>query len=111
MRNHFSLHFLIMRRGSRIIPVEGSDEVLLEILRSWDPFIGRKTAIMDLHGKVKQRHPWGVVGITVEEGESLIQRRESDVKTVPLSTLEPLCGWTDSEIEALSKHIKTNQKN
>ena len=103
--------FLIMRRGSRIIPVEGSDEALLETLRSWDPFIGRKTAIMDLHGKVKQRHPWGVVGITVEEGESLIQRRESDVKTVPLSTLEPLCGWTESEIEALSKHIRMPHKN
>ena len=42
---------------------------------------------MDLHGKVKQRHPWGVVGITVEEGESLIQRRESDVKTVPCPLL------------------------
>lgn len=103
--------FLIMRRGSRIIPVEGSDDNLIQILRMWDPFIGRKSAIMDLHGKVKQRHPWGVVGITVEEGESLIQRRESDVKTVPLSTLEPLCGWTDSEIEALSKHIRMPGKN
>ena len=103
--------FLIMRRGSRIIPVEGSDDDLIQILRMWDPFIGRKSAIMDLHGKVKQRHPWGVVGITVEEGESLIQRRESDVKTVPLSTLEPLCGWTDSEIEALSKHIRMPSKN
>lgn len=103
--------FLIMRRGSRVIPVEGSDDELLGVLRTWDPFIGRKTAIMDLHGKVKQRHPWGVVGITVEEGESLIQRRESDVKTVPLSTLEPLCGWTESEIEALSKHIRMPSKN
>ena len=103
--------FLIMRRGSRIIPVEGSDDNLIQILRMWDPFIGRKSAIMDLHGKVKQRHPWGVVGITVEKGESLIQRRESDVKTVPLSTLEPLCGWTDSEIEALSKHIRMPGKN
>ena len=103
--------FLIMRRGSRIIPVEGSDEELLEILRTWDPFIGRKTAIMDLHGKVKQRHPWGVVGITVEEGESLIQRPESDVKTVPLSTLEPLCGWTESEIQDLSKHIRDPYEN
>ena len=85
--------FLIMRRGSRIIPVEGSDENLIQILRMWDPFIGRKSAIMDLHGKVKQRHPWGVVGITVEEGESLIQRRESDVKTVPLRTTLWLDGF------------------
>lgn len=103
--------FLIMRRGSRVIPVEGSDENLVQILRMWDPFIGRKTAIMDLHGKVKQRHPWGVIGITVEDGESMISRRASDVKTVPLSTLEPLCGWTNSEIEALSKHIRNPIRN
>ncbi|MBB69931.1 MAG: hypothetical protein CMB28_02360 [Euryarchaeota archaeon] len=103
--------FLIMRRGSRVIPVEGSDENLVQILRMWDPFIGRKTAIMDLHGKVKQRHPWGVIGITVEDGESMIRRRASDVKTVPLSTLEPLCGWTNSEIEALSKHIRNPIRN
>lgn len=103
--------FLIMRRGSRVIPVEGSDENLVKILRMWDPFIGRKTAIMDLHGKVKQRHPWGVIGITVEDGESMIRRRASDVKTVPLSTLEPLCGWTNSEIEALSKHIRNPIRN
>ena len=103
--------FLIMRRGSRIIPVEGSDENLIQILRMWDPFIGRKSAIMDLHGKVKQRHPWGVIGITVEEGESMIQRRASDVKTVPLSTLEPLCGWTKPEIEALSRHIRNPIRN
>ena len=103
--------FLIMRRGSRIIPVEGSDEQLLQILRDWDPFLGRTTAILDLHGKVKKRHPWGVVGISVEEGESMIQRPESDVKTVPLSTLEPLCGWTESEVEALSNHIRKPSKN
>ena len=103
--------FLIMRRGSRVIPVEGSDENLVQILRMWDPFIGRKTAIMDLHGKVKQRHPWGVIGITVEDGKSMIRRRASDVKTVPLSTLEPLCGWTNSEIEALSKHIRNPIRN
>ena len=58
------------------------------------------------NGNLLQRHAWGVVGLTVEEGESLIQRRESDVKTVPLSTLEPLCGWTTEEISALSKHIR-----
>ncbi len=98
--------FLVMRRGSRLLPVEGSDEELLEILKKWDPYLGRNSNVKDLHGKLKQRHPWGVVGLTVEEGESLIQRRESDVKTVPLSTLEPLCGWTTEEISDLSKHIR-----
>ena len=48
----------------------------------------------------------GSCRLTVEEGESLIQRRESDVKTVPLSTLEPLCGWTKEELSDLSKHIR-----
>ena len=98
--------FLVMRRGSRLLPVGGSDQELLEILKKWDPYLGRNSNVKDLHGKLKQRHPWGVVGLTVEEGESLIQRRESDVKTVPLSTLEPLCGWTTEEISDLSKHIR-----
>ena len=98
--------FLVMRRGSRILPVDGSDNELLEILRKWDPYLGRNTKIRDMHGKKKQRHPWGVVGLSVEEGESLVERRESDVKTVPLSTLEPLCGWTEKEIEDLSNHIR-----
>ena len=28
------------------------------------------------------------------------------MKTVPLSTLELLCGWTEKEVEDLSKHIR-----
>ena len=98
--------FLIMRRGSRLIPIEGCDEELLDILRKWDPYLGRYSMVKNPSGHKRRRHPWGVVGISVEEGESLIERNESDVKTVPLSTLEPLCGWTDGEIEALSKHIR-----
>ena len=60
----------------------------------------------DLHGKIRKRHPWGVVGLSVEEGEAMIERQESEVKTVPLSTLEPLCAWTDLEKENLSRHIR-----
>lgn len=98
--------FLILRRGSRLIPVDGCDEKLLDILRQWDPFLGRHSVVQGQNGKKKLRHPWGVVGLSVTEGESLIQRRESDVKTVPISTLEPLCAWTEEEIEDLSKHIR-----
>ena len=98
--------FMIMRRGSRLIPVEGSDEDLLNILRNWDPYLGRNSIVKNPKGEKRFRHPWGVVGLTTEEGESLIKRRESDVKTVPLSSLEPLCGWTEQEIEDLSKHIR-----
>tara|TARA_B100001758_G_C18381388_1_gene597439 strand:- start:553 stop:1389 length:837 start_codon:yes stop_codon:yes gene_type:complete len=98
--------FMIMRRGSRLIPVEGCDEDLLNILKNWDPYLGRNSIVKNPKGEKRFRHPWGVVGLTTEEGESLIKRRESDVKTVPLSSLEPLCGWTEQEIEDLSKHIR-----
>ena len=98
--------FLIMRRGSRLVPVDGCDEELLDVLRKWDPFLGRRSIVKNISGQKRLRHPWGVVGISTEEGESLIQRREDDVKTVPLSTLQPLCGWIDSEIDDLSKHIR-----
>jgi len=98
--------FLVMRRGSRIIPTKESQTEFVEILKSWDPYLGRNSNVRDLHGKMRRRHPWGVVGLSVEEGESLIERKESEVKTVPLSTLEPLCAWTDFEKENLSKHIR-----
>ena len=98
--------FLILRRGSRLIPVDGCDDKLLDILRQWDPFLGRHSAVQGHAGEKRLRHPWGVVGLSVTDGESLIQRRESDVKTVPISTLEPLCAWTEEEIEDLSKHIR-----
>ena len=99
--------FLVMRRGSRLIPLPESKQDLVEILQQWDPYLGRKSKVRDLNGNMKQRHPWGVVGISVEEGESHIERNESDVKTVPLSSLEPLCGWTDEEIADLSNHIRS----
>ena len=98
--------FLIMRRGSRLIPVDDCDEELLDILRQWDPYLGKHSVTKGRDGDKKLRHPWGVLGVSVTVGESLIKRRESDVKTVPISTLEPLCGWTDEEIDNLSKHIR-----
>jgi adenylyl- and sulfurtransferase ThiI len=98
--------FLIMRRGSRLIPVEGSDEKLIDELRKWDPSIGKNSKIKDIEGKIKQRYPWGVVGLSVEEGEKQFTRSADEVKTVPLSTLEPICGWTDLEKENLLKHIR-----
>ncbi len=98
--------FLIMRRGSRLIPVEGCDEELLSILKNWDPYLGRHSIVHNPDGEKRLRHPWGVVGLSAEEGELMVNRGESDVKTVPISTLEPLCGWTDGEIEDLSKHVR-----
>lgn len=97
--------FLIMRRGSRLIPTDDSEEKYLEILRKWDSSIGRNSKIKDIDGNIKTRYPWGVVGLSVEEGESLITRSEDEVKTVPLSSLDPLCAWTDAEKSNLLKHI------
>jgi len=98
--------FLVMRRGSRLIPTEESDSQFVEILKDWDPYLGRNSNVRDLHGKMRRRHPWGVVGLTVNEGEDLIERKESEGKTVPLSTLDPLCAWTELEKDNLSKHIR-----
>ncbi len=98
--------FLVMRRGSRLIPTEESDSKFVEILKDWDPYLGRNSNVRDLHGKMRRRHPWGVVGLTVNEGEDLIERKESEGKTVPLSTLDPLCAWTELEKDNLSKHIR-----
>lgn len=98
--------FLVMRRGSRLIPTKESDPELVEILKEWDAYLGRNSSVRDLHGEIRKRHPWGVVGLSVEEGEAMIERQESEVKTVPLSTLEPLCAWTDLEKENLSRHIR-----
>ena len=66
--------FLIMRRGSRLIPVEGSDEKLLSILRDWDPRLGRHSIVHDSNGEKRWRHPWGVVGLSADEGESMVKR-------------------------------------
>jgi thiamine biosynthesis protein ThiI len=97
--------FLIMRRGSRLIPVDGCDETLIEVLRNWDPFLGRQSNEKTPSGAKRKRHPWGVVGLSTEEGETYVKRRETDVKTVPLSTLEPLCAWTEAEKSAMLEHI------
>jgi len=102
--------FLIMRRGSRLIPIDGCDEEFIGILRLWDPFIGLPTKEKTRKGSTRERHPWGVVGMTVEEGEKLINRKEGE-KMTPLSTLTPLCGWTDVEKMNLRKHIDEPAKN
>ena len=97
--------FLIMRRGSRIIPVMDSNPEYVELLMKWDPFLGVRSRTKDERGQMFQRPAWGVVGLTIEQAQPHIQRRETAIKTTPLSTLEPLCGWTKSEKQALWKHL------
>jgi len=57
-----------------------------------------------------QRPAWGVVGLTLEQAKPHIQRRETAIKTTPLSTLEPLCEWTVAEKASLWQHINAPSK-
>ncbi|MBT5595489.1 MAG: hypothetical protein HOB47_05440 [Euryarchaeota archaeon] len=98
--------FLIMRRGSRIIPILESKSEFIELLSKWDPFLGVRSRTRDERGEMFQRPAWGVVGLTIEQAKPHIQRRETAIKTTPLSTLEPLCGWTEDEKQALWRHVK-----
>ena len=89
--------FLIMRRGSRIIPIMDSKPEFIDLLLKWDPFLGVRSRTKDERGQMFQRPAWGVVGLTIDQAQPYIQRREGAIKTTPLSTLEPLCGWTENE--------------
>lgn len=97
--------FLIMRRGCRILPIEGSDEALVERLRAWDANIGRRSRHHTHDGRNEDRPSWGCIGLSVEEAEPLAGRPASAVKTTPLATLDPLLGWSDEEMNALMRHF------
>ena len=97
--------FLIMRRGSRVIPIMDSKPEFIELLLKWDPFLGVRSRTKYEAEQMFQRPAWGVVGLTIEQAKPHVQRREGAIKTTPLSTLEPLCGWNDSEKTAQWKHL------
>lgn len=99
--------FLIMRRGSRIIPVLDSHQEHIAVLKNWDPFIGVRSRTKDDKNRTFQRPAWGVIGLSLLQAEPFIERREEAVKTTPLCTLEPLCGWTEVEKLALWKHLES----
>ena len=102
--------FLIMRRGSRIIPILDSKPEFVKLLSKWDPFIGIRSRTKDDTGYMFQRPAWGVVGLTLEQAKPHIQRRDAAIKTTPLSTLEPLCGCTGAEKSSLWQHINAPSK-
>ena len=89
--------FLAMRRGCRLIPMEGSEQTAIDTLSQWDPFIGKPTD--------KSKKPTGVIGASIEEAEEFIAREEGD-KIVPICSLDSLCAWTESETSHLKKHIE-----
>jgi len=98
--------FLIMRRGTRLIPVLDCEQQYIEMLSKFDPFIGSRSYAKDEVGRKIQRPAWGVLGLTKEQAAPFVQKREDAVKTTPLSTLEPLCGWSDEEKVALLNHME-----
>lgn len=97
--------FLILRRGTRILPVLESKEEYVQILKAWDPYLGRRSRMRDEEGTSHERPAWGVSGLELSDAAPYIQQRESAIKTTPLCTLEPLMGWTELEKEHLYLHI------
>lgn len=98
--------FLVMRRGTRLIPVLDCDEELIAMLAKFDPFIGLRSRANNENGKRPQRPAWGVLGLTTEQAAPFVGKHVNAVKTTPLSTLEPLCGWSEEEKIALLNHIE-----
>jgi hypothetical protein len=54
--------FLIMRRGSRIIPILDSKPEFVRLLSKWDPFLEVRSRTKYESGQMFQRPAWGVVG-------------------------------------------------
>ena len=94
--------WLMMHRGCRIKPIEGSTE----LLKSWDPALAS-----DIHaaklvtgpGRDKDPEPWGVVGHHLPNAPTTVGEEES-VRT-PMVHLEPLVGWSKEEIESLKNQV------
>jgi thiamine biosynthesis protein ThiI len=103
--------FLVMRRGVRLIPILESKTEFVEQLSYYDPFIGSRTLEHEMRGHAFERPAWGIMGLNINEAEPFIGKREEAVKTTPISTLSPLEGWSDKEIESLLKHFQKPSKN
>ena len=97
--------FLIMRRGCRLLPLQHSDAALVERLRRWDQNIGHRSMHHTHDGQVRERPSWGMIGLSVDASDPRVGRTESEVKTTPLASLDPLMGWTEGEVSNLLKHI------
>jgi hypothetical protein len=44
--------------------------------------------------------------LKIEQAAPFVQKRVDAVKTTPISTLEPLCGWSEEEKVALLNHME-----
>ena len=90
--------WLMMHRGCRIKPAKGS----VESLQQWDPALASERYAKHLvtgPGGIHDPEPWGIVAHHLPNAPVTIDEAE-DVRT-PLVHLEPLVGWSESDIEAL----------
>ncbi len=90
--------WLMMHRGCRIKPTKGSAKPL----ERWDPALASEkyaTQLLTGPGGVTNPKPWGIVAHHLADAPTTIDEGD-DVRT-PLAHLEPLVGWSESEIDAL----------
>ena len=94
--------WLMMHRGCRIKPINGSPE----LLEKWDPALASEKYASELvtgPGGKRDVEPWGVVANHLSSAPTTVQEHE-DVRT-PLVHLEPLIGWDEIEIESLRNRV------
>jgi thiamine biosynthesis protein ThiI len=92
--------WLIMHRGCRIQAISGSTDALSE----WDPMLADPEAgLVTGPGRDKDPMPWGIVGHSLPEAPTTVA--EDEEIRIPLANLEPLMGWSESEIDDLRARV------
>ena len=94
--------WLMMHRGCRIKPAKGS----VELLQQWDPALASEKYANQLVTGPGGRHdaePWGIVAHHLPDAPTTVDAEEN-VRT-PLVHLEPLVGWSESDIDELKSKV------
>jgi len=94
--------WLMMHRGCRIKPAKGS----VESLQQWDPALASEKYANQLVTGPGGRHdaePWGIVAHHLPDAPTTVDVEEN-VRT-PLVHLEPLVGWSESDIDELKSKV------
>ena len=94
--------WLMMHRGCRIKPAKGS----VESLQQWDPALASEKYANQLVTGPGGRHdaePWGIVAHHLPDAPTTVDAEEN-VRT-PLVHLEPLVGWSESDIDELKSKV------
>ena len=94
--------WLMMHRGCRIKPAKGS----IQLLQQWDPALASEKYANQLVTGPGGRHnaePWGIVAHHLPDAPTTVDVEEN-VRT-PLVHLEPLVGWSESDIDELKSKV------